>query len=200
MSDSGKLERLVFRSNSDGSKKEPEKGDRDFTVMINPDAISRKMNMVTTENESGTSQDKGDAFYCGQENISFTFYLDRTNVVPKTQTRHDYQSVNEMIDEFIKVVFKTNNSGVPVPVQALSINYGNLAWTVRTNSITIDHSLFDRNGNTLRAKITCSFQTVKDDKDPPKSNVLECLSICSEARKNDQNTLYSLVKGCEIKV
>lgn len=213
--DSGKMERLVFCRNADDSKEKPENGKLDFTVMINPDSISRVLSLSTTLNESMKSKDKGDAYDCNPETISFTFYLDRTNVVPKRQTRHDNQSVDEMIEEFLKVVYK-NSSGNPV--QVVAVKYGLMEWIVRTNSITIEHSLFDRNGNTLRAKISCSFMTVKDNKPKTPKNTKKkspkkksqtnletdsndsmsqsnclciCPDICEEARTNNQNSLYS---------
>lgn len=215
--DSGKMERLVFCRNADDSKEKPENGKLDFTVMINPESISRTMSLSATSNKSAKSKSKGDAFDCEPEAISFTFYLDRTNAVPPTQTRHDGQSVGEMIDEFLKVVYKTTSGK---PVQSLAIKYGTMEWTVRTNSLTIDHTLFDRNGNTLRAKVACSFVTIKDNKPEapkkkPKSssssshnaNVYSCSNPCDEARNNNQNSLYtcveanySTVDGYEIKV
>lgn len=215
--DSGKMERLVFCRNADDSKEKPENGKLDFTVMINPESISRSLSLAATSNRSAKSKSKGDAFDCNPETISFTFYLDRTNVVPPTLTRHDGQSVGEMIDEFLKVVYKTTSGK---PVQSLAIKYGALEWTVRTNSLTIDHTLFDRTGNTLRAKITCSFVTIKDNKpetpkpkskrpttSSQKTGWNECPNICDEARKNNQNSLYtpvdanfSTIDGREIKV
>ena len=112
-----------------------------------------------------------------------------------------------MIDEFLKVVYKTTSGK---PVQSLAIKYGALEWTVRTNSLTIDHTLFDRNGNTLRAKVTCSFMTIKDNKPEPTpkktpkpnttdtpshdDNATQCINPCSEARNNNQNSLFDKVK------
>lgn len=215
--DSGKMERLVFCRNADDSKEKPENGKLDFTVMINPESISRSLSLAATSNKSAKSKSKGDAFDCEPETISFTFYLDRTNVVPPTQTRHDGQSVGEMIDEFLKVVYKTTSGK---PVQSLAIKYGALEWTVRTSNLKIDHTLFDRYGNTLRAKVTCSFMTIKDNKpETPKKKSkpsstsssrtggYACPDVCAEARNNNQNSLYtsidanfSTVDGYEIKV
>lgn len=214
--DSGKMERLVFCRNADDSKEKPENGKLDFTVMINPESISRTMSLSATSNKSAKSKSKGDAFGCEPETISFTFYLDRTNVVPPTQTRHDGQSVGEMIDEFLKVVYKTTSGK---PVQSLAIKYGALEWTVRTNSLTIDHTLFDRNGNTLRAKVTCSFITITDNKPEPskkkprssasssQNDKVKCGDPCAVARNNNDDSLYtskdanySTLDGREIKV
>ena len=215
--DSGKMERLVFCRNADDSKEKPENGKLDFTVMINPESISRSLSLAATSNKSAKSKSKGDAFDCEPETISFTFYLDRTNVVPPTQTRHDGQSVGEMIDEFLKVVYKTTSGK---PVQSLAIKYGALEWTVRASNLKIDHTLFDRYGNTLRAKVTCSFMTIKDNKpETPKKKSkpsstssnstggYACPDVCAEARNNNQNSLYtsvdanfSTVDGYEIKV
>ena len=217
---SGEIARLVFSRNADGSKEKPENGKLDFTVMINPESISRALGMETTSNNSAKSKNKGDAYSCKPETLSFTFYLDRTNVVPKSQTRHDSQSVDEMIKEFLEVVYKTSSGK---PVQSVAIQYGTHLWTVRANSITIEYSLFSKGGETLRAKIACTFATIIDDAskpNPPRKKrkkttatqpsncVRECPPNTIEtARGNNQDTLYtsseanySTKDGREIKV
>ncbi len=220
---SGEIARLMFSRNADESKEKPEKGKLDFTVMINPENISRALSMQATSNNSAKSKNKGDAYSCHPETISFTFYLDRTNVVPKSQTRHDAQSVDEMIKEFLEVVYKTSSGK---PVQSVAIQYGAHLWTVRTNSITIEHSLFSKEGETLRAKVVCSFVTIIDDAakpNPPRkkpkkpNNPTETIPLCppcvcppntvESARESNHDTLYtsseanySTIDGREIKV
>ena len=220
---SGEMKRLVFSRNADDSKEKPEDGKLDFTVMINPESISRSLSMKVTDNNSSKSESKGDAYDCNPESISFTFYLDRTNVVPPTNTRHDGQSVDEMINEFLKVVYKTDKGQ---PVQSLAIKYGEgLQWTVRTETLTIDHTLFNREGETLRAKISCSFKTIVDGKPkrkkpkpnpkptptptppvqpstPESSEVsshdncnCNCSEFCSGARQDNKDSLYTPVKA-----
>lgn len=217
---SGEIARLMFSRNADESKEKPEKGKLDFTVMINPENISRALSMQATSNNSAKSKNKGDAYSCHPETISFTFYLDRTNVVPKSQTRHDTQSVDEMIKDFLEVVYKTSSGK---PVQSVAIQYGAHFWTVRANSITIEYSLFSKGGETLRAKIACTFATIIDDAskpNPPRKKrkkttatqpsncVCECPpNTVESARESDQDTLYtsseanySTNDGREIKV
>lgn len=219
--ESGEMKRLVFSRNADDSKEKPENGQLDFTVMINPESISRSLSLSATNNSSSRSKSKGDAYDCNPESISFTFYLDRTNVVPPTNTRHDGQSVDDMIKEFLKVVYQTDKG---LPVQSLAIKYGeSLQCTVRTENLTIDHTLFDREGKTLRAKISCSFKTIVDSKPKPGNSQSKpkpkpkptptppaqpstpessevslhndcncnCPQFCSDARQNNQNTLHT---------
>ena len=49
---SGEIARLVFSRNADGSKEKPENGKLDFTVMINPESISRALSIETTIRQS----------------------------------------------------------------------------------------------------------------------------------------------------
>ncbi|WP_373725562.1 CIS tube protein [Bacteroides heparinolyticus] len=220
MKKSGELARLMFSRNADGSKEKPENGKLDFTVMINPESISRALSMQATSNNSAKSKNKGDAYSCNPETISFAFYLDRTNVIPKTQTRHDTQSVDEMIKDFLEVVYKTSSGK---PVQSVAIQYGAHVWTVRVNSVTIEYSLFSKEGETLRAKVVCSFTTIDEDAskpNPPRKKQQKpkemkpqnCICECppntvESARESDQDTLYtsseanySTYDGREIKV
>lgn len=215
---SGEIARLKFCRNANSKDKtKPENGTMDFTVMINPESISRQMSMTATENKSAKSKSKGDVRNCEPETISFTFYLDKTNVVPDNNPKHANQSVDDMINAFLEVVYKASDGS---PVQAVAIMYGAQCWIVRANSITVEHSLFSRNGTTLRAKITCSFSTITDDATPKKAaasskptskpandNACVCPVSCEDARSNNQNTLYtpndanfSTVDGREIKI
>lgn len=206
MRKSGELARLTFSRNADESKEKPENGKLDFTVMINPESISRSLSMQTTSNYSAKSKNKGDVYSCNPETISFTFYLDRTNVVPKSQSKHDTQSVDEMIKNFLEVVYKTSSG---IPVQSVAIRYGAHIWTVRMQSISIEYSLFSKEGETLRSKISCSFVTIDDDiskpnpprkksKDPKKSKenkIQNCTCECppdfsSKARESNKDSLY----------
>jgi len=220
---SGILELLEFKSNADGNAKEPEKGQDVFRVMINPDTISHTVKLLTTENSSAGSINKGDAYSCYPETISFTFYLDGTNVVPPTPN-HEGKSVDEMVKDFLKTVYKkiaSDENNPNKPVEATYIKYGKLEWTARTNTITIERTLFDRSGNTLRAKVTCTFETIKDNKPnqnnkkksktsktPAKDdNLCDCAQKCADARNNNQDSLYtpadanySTIDGREIKV
>ena len=222
---SGILKMLEFKSNADGSAENPENGQDVFRVMINPDTISHTVRLLTTEND-GTNNSY--TYSCDSETISFTFYLDGTNVVPLPQNYEGKgKSVSDLVKEFLKTVYNKNvledkeKPNKPKPVEAIYIEYGDLHWTARTNSITIDHTLFDRSGNTLRAKVTCTFETLKNNNSdqnnnemsstsitPAKNdNLCDCTQMCAAARNNNQDSLYtpadanfSTIDGREIKV
>ncbi len=224
---SGEITRLKFKSNPDTSKKDissKEKGLDEFTVMINPDSIRRVLSVQKTKNRSGRSKSKADVFSSQPEKLSFSFYLDGTNVVPNQKGI----SVSDQIKKFLNVVYKKEDK----PVQSLIIEYfPEESLIVCVDSITINYNLFDKNGNPLRAKIDCSFSTLKEDKpdakpkkrkvkpEPTKEseNTCECVCICcdlNEARLNNQDSIkendevnytpidanYSTIDGREIKV
>lgn len=203
----GEIARLTFCRNAKNEKSKPENGSELFTVMINPESISRQMSLSATENKAGKSKSKGDPKSCEPEVISFTFYLDGTNVVPKVvsnekSTTYYSQSVDAMINDFLNVVYKTPSGE---PVKAVAIKFGEQCWTVRTNSISVEHNLFSKNGTTLRAKITCSFSTITDDssdkktpskpKKPaakPVSCECACPPVCvNDARSSNQDSLFT---------
>ncbi len=186
--------RLTFISNRDGSKKDPQKGTDKFEVMINPDTITRVLGLTKTTNASGSSKDKGDVFSISPEKLSFSFYLDGTNVVPEQKGRQ----VKQMIDDFLKVVYKKKDTDTQ-PVQAVAINYGDYKdYIVRLDSLTIDYTLFHTNGDVLRAKLTCGFSTINEDKPKTpkpsgkikgKSPETQCVCVPQECRDNNQNSL-----------
>lgn len=209
--DNGQITRLKFRSKPNKSQQDISVKDTDlseFAVMINPDSISRSLGMEKTSNRAGASKSKADVFGCLPEKISFTFYLDGTNVVPNQNNR----SVSNMIKDFLSIVYQKDGK----PIQALIIEYLSEELIVCTNSIEINYSLFDIKGNPLRAKINCVFSTVKDNvpqKPKPhkksQKKQISPLCNCEEARKNNQNSIkkqttgdanFSTVDGREIKV
>lgn len=186
--------RLTFISNRDGSKKDPQKGTDKFEVMINPDTITRVLGLTKTNNASGRSKDKGDAFSILPEKISFSFYLDGTNIVPEQKGRQ----VKQMIADFLKVVYKKRDADTQ-PVQAVAINYGDYKdYIVRLDSLTIDYTLFNTDGDVLRAKVTCGFSTINEDapkkpKPPRKGkgsfHETKCVCVPQECRDNNQNSI-----------
>ncbi len=223
---SGEITRLKFKSNPDTSKKDissKEKGLDEFTVMINPDSIRRVLSVQKTKNRSGRSKSKADVFSSQPEKLSFSFYLDGTNVVPNQKGI----SVSDQIKNFLNVVYKKEDK----PVQSLIIEYfPEESLIVCVDSITINYNLFDKNGSPLRAKIDCSFSTLKEDKPEIKSkkrkkikskvqleptrepdNTCECVCSCTcdpnEARsqgvnsmKENKNANFSTEDGREIYV
>lgn len=192
----GEITRLKFTRQADNSKENPEEGKVSFEVMINPESISQVLSISSTQEGIGYSRHKGDQFDCNPEAISFTFYLDGTHVVPSQKGR----AVDEMIKDFLRVVYK-NSDGKPV--RSVSILYGSNDWNVRTTSITIEHILFDKGGHTLRAKVACSFSSIKSEKrpkkTPPKKKITSmektptvgtnCRVVCDENRQKEAPSL-----------
>lgn len=162
--ENGEIVRMKFRSKVEKEKDISGKDNdlNEFEVMINPATIDRKLSIEKTSNKSGKSKDKSDVFSASPEVFSFSFYLDGTNVVPNQKGR----SVSDMISNFLKIVYQKDGK----LVQALIIEYLGDSFIVCTNSIDINYSLFDLKGNPLRAKVSCSFSTVKESAPQKPSN------------------------------
>lgn len=162
--ENGEIVRMKFRSKVEKEKDISGKDNdlNEFEVMINPATIDRKLSIEKTSNKSGKSKDKSDVFSASPEVFSFSFYLDGTNVVPNQKGR----SVSDMISNFLKIVYQKDGK----LVQALIIEYLGDSFIVCTNSIDISYSLFDLKGNPLRAKVSCSFSTVKESAPQKPSN------------------------------
>lgn len=199
--DNGQITRLKFRSKVVKKQDEIKLTDNDldvFEVMINPESISRKLSLEKTNNKSGRSKSKGDTFGTSPEVFSFEFFLDGTGVVPSQNGR----TVNEQIKKFLNIVYEKGDN----TIQALIIDFLDNSFIVCTNSIDITYSLFDTKGQPLRAKVSCSFSTVKSNKPSHngKSNKSssnkkvipqaeeekpkEC--DCNEARSKECSSLY----------
>lgn len=190
--ENGEIVRMKFRSKVEKGKDISGKENdlNEFEVMINPASISRKLSIDKTDNKSGKSKAKSDVFSASPEVFSFAFYLDGTNVVPNQKGR----TVSDMIADFLKIAYQKDDK----LVQALIIEYLGDSFIVCMDSIDINYSLFDLKGNPLRAKVTCSFSTVKDTAPAaPKSKSsvnkkttpvpMSC--DCAQARSEDKDSL-----------
>lgn len=196
---SGLITKLKFSRTGESGK------DNEFVVMLNPDTINRSLRMGKSENKSSKSKSKGNIIDCLPETITFSFYLDGTNVVNDAGNN---DSVSNQIKHFLSVVYEKDNK----PVQSVTIEYlSETNFIVATNSIDINYTLFDRNGNPLRAKISCTFSTIIPDKPntekkkqrktskpntkkETRNETPSCVCVCTcpeDARKNNYDSLYT---------
>ena len=185
--DNGQITRLKFTSKEDG-------GGKTFEVMINPESITRHLNMKKTEN-------KEDVYGADYETFSFDFYLDGTGVVP-TQNG---QLVGKQLENFLSIVNEKKGKNKDV-VASFKMEYLGNTFILNTNSIDITYSLFDTQGLPLRAKVSCSFSEAdkdesgenggspSDNNGNPQAEVKkpkEC--DCNEARSKGCSSLYEQI-------
>ncbi len=193
--DTGEIIRLKFLSSPNPQEKNVKATDPNldtFEVMINPSSIKRNLSVSMSDNRSNSSQSKGDSISCEPEVFSFDFILDGTNVVLNQKGK----TVKEQIDNFLNVVYKKEGR----PIQCVLIEYLGSAFKVHTNSINILYNLFNRDGEPLRAILSCVFSTIQSV-NPRKSKrsrktktvIQESLNISVLQQENINNACCSSV-------
>lgn len=170
MSD-GKLEKLTIFTFTDEkceSKGDPEK----FVAMFNPTSYTEKYEMEYKQDPApGTSKSAPKFGYIKPKDYTFEFIIDGTGVTEDLPTDANKKKdfVNDKIKEFLKAtVDYVGDSHRP---HFLKIAWGRLTTTVVIKSADITYSLFDRNGNPVRAKIAASFtENIEDSLRVKKEN------------------------------
>lgn len=152
------------------------KGDDVFEAQLNPESV--KCSFKTSYDTSTKKNGDGEIEHEKNEipSLSFSLFLDDTGVIP------DYKAtfLTEKIETLKKIVYdierkKDENDEViksqPKPVV---ITWGHgifdlMFW--RLSSLGIDYTLFDKEGNPLRAKLDLAFVgDVQNEKKPDKVN------------------------------
>ena len=127
----------------------------EYSAMINPDSITRSLNVVNNKKGSrGSAHSDGQWMGLESETLKFDLIFDGTGLVDASRT-----DIDSEIEKFLKVVYicpETHNEA-----SFVEIVYGTLNVLCKLQSMTISYQLFDREGNPIRAKLSCTFITVK---------------------------------------
>lgn len=157
----------------------------EYAAMINPASISRTLNVVNNKKGSrGSAHTDGQWMGLESETLTFDLIFDGTGIVDTNRT-----DVDKEIKKFLKVVYVDPENNKATFVE---IVYGKLNVLCKLQSMTINYQLFDRQGHPIRAKLACSFITVRkpkpEDKDKnkkkekkqeqPASNGGNCCTPC----------------------
>jgi len=150
---SGKINKLTFMGFIDEKFKKPLYAPP-YSVMINPESFKRGLSIAYDEKQPpGADSSSGKIKNVKQETYSFEFIVDGTGVADSIK-----EPVCSNIERFLLVVYSYNSDSHRTPY--VMIEYcGNIMRCV-LKSLDINYTLFNPDGTPLRAKISCSFNSV----------------------------------------
>lgn len=125
---------------------------KEFEVMLNPESYSRKY-VMKDEVIMPIGAAGGVRRFMGIEpdSINLEFFFDGTGAIPNDKD----QTVKEQLEEFQSVAF--SYSGKIHRTNFLVLNWGELVVRTTLNEYTVDYTMFDPNGQPLRAKVKATF-------------------------------------------
>ena len=189
--------KMTFRSFDENTFKE-KNAIAEYEVMINPATISRTL-ASRKEKKNARGAVASDGKWIGLESETFKFDLifDGTGIVNPNKT-----DVEAEIENFLKVVYIPDKKNIKQAF--VEITYGKTCINCKMSSMSIDYQLFDRAGNHIRAKLTCTFETVRLP-EPQKAKKKKesqqttcqcpppqcCGEVLEKARKNDSDDLHT---------
>ncbi|WP_299183404.1 hypothetical protein [uncultured Aquimarina sp.] len=155
-----KLQKLTILS-FDNEERTNDK--RKLEVMFNPESVRRSFVNKFTNEASNPQNDSTTKFmYSGSSTVSMSLIFDGTDVdqygaeIALRLLRGTQKSVAERIDNFRKDI--TEIKGKIHEPRYLVLSWGKtLKFNCRLSSLDINYTLFERNGDPLRAELNVSF-------------------------------------------
>lgn len=143
-------------------------GDKEpFEVMLNPESFSIKSSICYTEDNSNGSGATGAPKYRYQpvkELVLDPFILDVTGAIPNTLSLLN-ESMEELIEHLEDVVYNVDEETGTPPI--ILVEWGTLSYKAQLCSMNIKYTLFDSDGDPLRAEVTLSLQEYPDSESQP---------------------------------
>jgi hypothetical protein len=149
----GKLEKLIIEAYSD-----PEYNDKtgEFKAMFNPEQYAVKYEVESDETSgSGTSGSAPTFQRLKPQDLTLDFTIDGTGATGESV------DVPDKIEEFLAVAYEYQ--GDEHRPRYLKIIWGTLIFKSVLKTANIQHSLFNPEGKSLRAKITATFTGFIED-------------------------------------
>lgn len=132
-----------------------------FELMLNPETVTIKSTICYTEQEgSGSCSNDVPKFRCQpvKEIVIAPFIIDVTGAIPGTLSLL-HASMDEVIDHLEDVVYNITDEEKP-PV--ILIEWGANSYKTQLTSMDVKYTLFDSDGDPLRAEITLNLQEFPD--------------------------------------
>lgn len=157
---SGKLAKLVIQSFVDrGFTKKAE--DFQFTAPINPESFTKNYK-INLDTQTGHGNDGTNPRYksTAPEELKLEFILDGTNTMLGYVEELRTMPVHDQLQKFLKTVYDV--SGKIHRPRFLIVFYGSeVNFRCVLSNLDINHTLFDKDGNPLRVKLSATFLRYK---------------------------------------
>jgi len=206
--------KLSFKAYTD-EKFTKELPDGEYTVKINPSEFNRSLSVNVKSTDSiRKDNDTGEDGGLASEKYSFDLMFDNTGVLGWKYEK----GLKEELKKFLLIVYAREDSTTQKKTaNYLEMTYCGETFKCKMTSLSIKYTLFNSEGDPLRAKLSCSFTSVdvlKEDgnKDtskkkgkkkpkpiPPQTSNKECCECCpsfnettTTAKENNSVSLMSV--------
>jgi len=153
----GKIIKVCFLAYEDQAKTEEAKGNSVFVVPLNPETYNLNLKVEYEKKKSKGSQGTNPK-YTGTKpkELKMDFILDGTGTAEGYHSSLIGKTVPVQIEKLLAVVYSVNgNTHVP---NRLKVNWGEeLVFDCVMTDLSVNYTLFDRNGSPLRAKLSITF-------------------------------------------
>lgn len=138
----------------------------EFTVMFNPEtySLSYKNNFSEHQALGGTKGRRLDFMSSEPSQFSLKLILDSTGVTGKDKSLASFaglETVHNSVKEFLKLTVAKDEKEEP---NYLKLVWGTLQLDCRLSEVTVNYTLFDKQGNPLRAELDTTFIEDKQTK------------------------------------
>lgn len=179
----GQLTKLEFKAFTDKKLNHPA-SPASFIVPVNPESFGRSLK-IKYEEKTAQGNQGTDPKYSGTEpeQIKFEFTLDGTNTVEGYETSQQGKSVAKQLEDLMRTVYFMK--GVTHRPHYLRVVWGErFTFDCVLTSLDVNYTLFEPNGEPLRAKISVSLKefiepgkrTRQEDKQSPDLTHLRTLN------------------------
>ncbi|MFO1430288.1 MAG: hypothetical protein U1F76_09130 [Candidatus Competibacteraceae bacterium] len=151
-----KLEKLKIKAYKSRNRSEKDLVDT-FVAMFNPESFSRKYEIVYGKNQGSNTTDR-EATYSLSEpsDLNLKLVLDGTGVNQMGIAQIGGQEkVSERVKKFLDLTFRMNGE-IHEP-NFLKVEWGDLIFSCRLDSVNISYTSFNRDGTPLRAELEVSL-------------------------------------------
>lgn len=155
----GPIEKIAIRAYLDRLFEKPNpKAPQPFYLPVNPENYSQSLKVVA-DNRRGHGDQKTDPSYISTapEELKLDFFFDGTEAIENYKyTDPSKRSVRQQMNQFLETVYKMEGQ-IHRP-NFLKIQWGkNLTFKCILSSLDIQYTLFEANGDPLRAKVSATF-------------------------------------------
>ena len=157
---------LVFKEDLVTAVEDPStKTQKSFTVQVNPDTINRSFSTKTVENKKIRSDNSsGESAGFDAEKLSFDLVFDGTGALGADSIGPAY----ELFQKFLNVVYADDpDKSVKKEASFLEIRYGPDSFFGKLSDLSAKYTLFGRNGEPMRIRVSCTFMSVDKTKPEP---------------------------------
>lgn len=146
------VEKIAIRAFKDKKVNNSQVGE--FIIPINPEQYTRDLKIKQNEQQGQGNQGTDSKFsQVEPEKLRLDFYLDGTNTVEGNY--YGDKTVTEQVDHLLETVY-CMNSEIHKP-NFLKISWKDFHFDCQLESLSINYTLFGREGEPLRAKISANF-------------------------------------------